>query len=770
MKTKSTATIRASAPAKTTAHVARGLAAAGGPSLPLPLGEGKGEGAGASQHTRYSLLLLAFSLSALQPFSPFTHAAPSSRAAHPSITLSPLTGAPAEITFQNTPAPLKFTGKTSGGFIITDFNAKKDAPLRNGKISKTETGATLYTASSPDLILRATFTPGDNCIEVAGEIESTKPVDRALIVRYVLPLPAAGALFENSLNPADAVRLGSGAKALGTVYPIATLTGKDWGASISIPPDSPCCFGVTGGDEGLGVEFYLGVTPVTRAFPNKAAFKFTIGPTKTSWGFRGALEDYYKRNPDFYKRRNDRAGLWNWNDPAGIGTEKETAAEPIWPLFAAHGLPSHGATFKKQLERNRRHGVLTFAYTIIGMRELTRLPDQPKDYDTMMSVFNKFSAEWARQDATGEALRKKYIPPQRNHNLIEQINTSAMHDENGKLRYRARETAWGAHSITFIPNPNPNLFSDKRLDTVGSVTLAMIEDWFKNNTADGVHMDSLGSQWPCWINYRAEHFPYAIYPLTFDKNGRIGLHNMISHYEFLDATRKLAFKHNKLIFGNGVDLYRRPKMDEHYNSVQNGRFFLAAQLDMTGREITSDMMSRERLESYRICLGPKLMTAILYEWQEQDLVKLQMEQALAFGIFAAPNRSFLDQISYILAPNGFARDKDFLEWFVKNARILHDAGWEPVTYARVDSPAAKDIACERYGRGGEIYFTLLNFAEFPVDCTLRVALRNLGVAGGKLDFSEIARGAQLKAEAAGNVASVTLKLDPNKTYIIKLSK
>jgi hypothetical protein len=686
-----------------------------------------------------------------------------SRAGVARLTLSPVAAAMTELTFGERGIPLP--EKTDGGFVITDFNAKKEIRLSKGRVAK-EGGVYKYDAHGGDLRIRAVFAPGENCVEVTGEIESMKPMERAVIVRYMLPIHGDGAVFDNSLG--RGVLIKDDAKATGTVYPIAALTRDGWGVALSIPPSFPCCFGITGAKDGLGVEFYLGLTPETRAFPNKAMFKFTISPAQPGWGFRSALARYYERHRDYYKRRNDGGGLWNWNDPAGIGAADAAKAEPAWPLLKVHGLP-HTATYKEQLARDDRHDVLTFAYTIVGMRELTNLKERPKTYDAILKTFNAFCDDWAGEDERGP-LHRKSVPPLRNLNLPEQIKNSTMFDENGRYRHRVRETVWGANSITFIENPNPHLFADKGADTVGSVTLKMIADWFANDPCDGVHLDSLGAQWPSWINYRADHFPYARHPLTFDKSGRVGLHNMISHYEFMEAARELALKHDRLLFGNGLDLYKRVKMDEHYNGVENGRFFLAALLDMIGREITSDIMSRERLEACRICMGQKLATAILYEWKEQKIIKQQMEQALAFNLFAAPNRFFADKISYLLASDGYARDREFLEWFVKNSRILHAAGWEPLTHAKANSP---DIVCERYGSGDAVYFTLLNLGGEAVDCLLKVDMEALGLAhsqGATSYFSEIARGIKITGKETGGAGLVNIRLEPNQTHIVKLTR
>lgn len=678
------------------------------------------------------------------------------------IKLNPATAAPAQLELDGRAVPL---AAGHGGFVIRDFNAGRDVALRAGKIAPEGKG-TKFTAEGDDLTLQATFTPRDGCVMVAGEIATTRTAERAVIVRYVLPVPTDGAVFENSLSESKSIK--EGTEQLGAIFPIAAMTGRDWGAALSIPPTSPCCFGMVGSERGLAVEFYLGLSPLVKTFPNRAAFSFVIDTAQPGWGFRGALARYYGRYPEFYTSRITQFGFWNWNDPIGLNPPDKSVEEAL-SLYSIHGL-THGQNFADQVARDRRLGVLSFAYTIVGQRELTGLPKLSANYDDAMAVYHDFAKAWQAEGTDGPLHRKFAKFNERNRDLPEQIENSTVGDAGGHLRLRARKTVWGGNSITFVENPNPHLFEDQGKVTVGSVTLAMLTDWMAHDPAPGVHLDSLGSQWPSCLNYRKDHFAYAQYPLTFDPKGRVALHNRISHYEFVEQVDAVARKYHKLVFGNGIDIYRKRRMEEHYNSRDNGRFFLAAQLDVAGREIEHDVLTRERLDAFRTCLGPKLMTAVLYQWKDQDDVKVDMNRALAYDIFAAPNRFFRDKISYIGAADGYARDRDFLQWFIKNARMLHVAGWEPVTYAKVDQP---DVVCERYGEGDVFYFALVNLGSAPVDCTLTIDMGALNISseGGEMSyFAEVARKTPLKVETEGDEGRVRLRLNPNETNIVKLSR
>lgn len=233
------------------------------------------------------------------------------------------------------------------------------------------------------------------------------------------------------------------------------------------------------------------------------------------------------------------------------------------------------------------------------------------------------------------------------------------------------------------------------------------------------------------------------------------------------ADENLALKHDKYLFGNGIDIYTAP---EHYNSVINGRFFLFATMDAAGREITDDVMDRERLEAVRTFMGRKLLTVLLYKWKDPERVREQMNRALAYNIFAAPNRFFEDKISYLESPDGFARDRKLLTWFSEKARMLYDAGWQPVTHAVVDDP---EIACERYGTGGVSYFTVGNLTEETRECELVIDMEALNISRGSEErstFSEVSRDGPIRAKIGNKEGQVRMTIPPNDTWIIKLAR
>lgn len=673
------------------------------------------------------------------------------------------TARPTELSFDG--RKILLTG-SQAGFIVHDFNARRDVALE-GRHENFR-----FTAQGDDLSLRATFTPDEGAIRVEGEIESARSQDRAIILRYGLPLQTQGAVFEDELS--RSTRVEADTRVVGTVFPVAAMTGQGWGVAMAIPPTFPCCFGMTGSKDGLGVEFYLGLSPATP----RAAFRFLIYAAEPGWGFRSALARYHERHREFYDPRFKGGGFWNWQEKGDI--------ERALPLYRIQGI-TRTQTFLDEIKRNQRFGILTFDYTIVGQRELTRLPELPPDYDGAMKVVDAFAKEW-REKPEGE-LRRRY-GHWRDHDLPDLIERCGCKGADGRFRMMVRSSAWGKDSITFTMNPNPILFADKGLDTVGSTTLRTVQQWFERDPIDGIMVDSLGAQWPATLNHRRDHFAYARYPLTFDKEGRVALHNRVSHYEFVEALWRLARDKGKFLFANGVYRYRRASMPEHFNGVENGRFFLAALLDAAGREQTA-LLDRATLEFARAAMGRKLYAALLYKWQDPNVVRRQMNRALPFAVFAGPNRCFTDDISYLKSPDGYERDRELLEWFIKHCRALHDAGWQPVTHARVGQPSevrgqksgvspvtrarldVPGVVCERYGAGNVIYFALVNLDSEPRPCEVAMDLAALGMSpreGEMCHVAEIARGARFTEVTEDETCRVRLTLEPDQAHILKLSR
>ena len=60
------------------------------------------------------------------------------------------------------------------------------------------------------------------------------------------------------------------------------------------------------------VRFYLGISPITKRFPQRAWFSFIIYRHDPKWGFRAAAKRYYEFFPDDFKKRAAFEGYLNY--------------------------------------------------------------------------------------------------------------------------------------------------------------------------------------------------------------------------------------------------------------------------------------------------------------------------------------------------------------------------------------------------------------------------------------------------------------------------
>jgi hypothetical protein len=314
--------------------------------------------------------------------------------------------------------------------------------------------------------------------------------------------------------------------------------------------------------------------------------------------------------------------------------------------------------------------------------------------------------------------------------------------------------------VTFVTNPNPHLFEDKPgARSTGAEAMERIHEWVARYPAvDGIYIDSLGRAWCGKLDYGHDHFPYARHPLTFDSAGRLAIHNVIGHYEFLEELRAELHSQKRLLFANGVYLYvaREP---EYADVRETGRFFLASLLDVAGSE-SGVHPSMERWEFFRSCMGLKPYLLLNYYWTDAAKVETYLNEALCYDVFAANSNLSGD---YASDPQGYARDRKLYDWFIPLARTLSKAGWQPVTHAASPTP---DLRFERYGAGVEIFFTLYNSGPAR-ECVLRIDKRPLALRA-------MAHVEQISGPGLGSVEqdtkSITLRtsLAANRTAIVRV--
>lgn len=664
-----------------------------------------------------------------------------------SVRLAPSCGALASLAVGGRAVQLM---SGAGGFGVRD--AKDGRAVAWSSESGGRNGADrIYDAlRDGDLRLHAEFVPGGGFVRVNVTLTNLRSGERGFIVDYSIPLTGSG-LFSNSLN--DSRRLDAGSPEVeGNVYPIATLAQDRGALAAAIPPDSPCIFGMTGGSSGLTLRFYLGASPLTKTFPNQARFSFIVFPVERGWEFRRALASYYSFFPDYYEVRTRRYGYLMF----GAGTTER----PDMDFYALNRV-ALGETLETELQRDDSHGIASVVYTNAGTQELTDLPALPRDLDEAWKAY---------QDICG-AVAEEWTQGGSNPTPCELIESSSCGLSGGKYVMSVRYTGWGHNSISFKTNPNPALFAGTKRN-IGDVTLKKVARLFEEHPSlDGVCVDSLGANWPATLNYRKDHFEWARYPLTVGPGGRPALHNQISFCEYLDALRALLRPAGRILYGNGIYTYRSNWTiePEHYRGrgVTLGRFFMAARVDVASSE-AGVRANQDRFEFVRAAMGRKLYSLSNSEWDDIEGTRRWFNRCLLYTVFGENVRKYNSDPAKIRPyhPDGYARDREMITWFMRNVRLLADAGWEPVTGAAVEPVSVKEpVLIERYGSGRVVYLAVMNDGKSGGVGAVRFDRAELGLPAGDVTIDEIAQGVPVRVLGPDRVE---LPLEPSRTCILRI--
>jgi hypothetical protein len=662
------------------------------------------------------------------------------------------------------------------GFHLWDAVHRRPIQLTGGTIAQSGGNVVFKAGAKGDISITAEFADKGNHIVVSGVLENLKGDERGVMLDYIVPFDGENSVFSNGLNMAvDVAGIRPSApqkdrkpsfddkrdkknELEGNVYPVAAMRGQNGALALAIPPTEPREFGMVGGASGLAVRFYLGLTPRTLKFPNSASFVFIIYPVDPAWGFRGALEKYYSFYSEFYTPRIKRHGEMLFNFP--VGKEPPDMEHYIIDRVGAF---FRGNTTAKQIARNKKHGILSHGYMNVGVVELSGLPRRPDTQEEAYAMYQEMCESIVEWEEGGP-----------DPTPCEQINTSACKFSNGLYNMHVRNagglpaTKGNTGVLAFKTNPNPALYEGRKV-SIGKRALLTMDKWLEGYPSlDGVVIDSLGANWPAALNYRDDHFEFARFPLSFDPDGRVALHNAISYYEFLDAMRSKLLAKNKYLFGNGVYPYpaRAQVEPEHPRGrVRVGRFFMAALLDLACAE-PGLKMADYQAEFFRVSMGRKPYTLTNTGWSDPVAMEKWLNKTLVYGFCGSNVREIPSTggtRSYY--PEGYERDKELKNWYMSNLDIITKAGWQPVTNAAADG---KKVLMERFGSGDTVYFVVMSEHDAIQTCALKPDLAALGFkSGDNLSVAEIARSVPVTSRPAG---VYELQLEPFKTCIVALRK
>jgi hypothetical protein len=576
-------------------------------------------------------------------------------------------------------------------------------------------------AKGLNLSARIVIQPRNEQLFVSTTVSNHGAGDRGLILTMTLHLPAEDVVWAgdlaNEVRPQKDIYYGNNR------FPISALRcqSQGWGLAAAIPPTNPVFYDTHYRNGEFGIYYYLGVTPATRDFPNRAEVAGLLCAVSPQWGFRSALEKYYAAFPDFYAVRAEKSGLWCFHmDPAkekgGGCTFYEAGGQELQPVPGYQkergaGYESKGYSVstawtpaewaaKNGVPEAVKAGMYVFPYTIVGQRQIYLIPEKSlvEDYDRAMKIFQNWTIDKTmpyQNPTTANGFRSV-------KELKEIIVNSGLHDQSGK--YVILPRYYTGNTLTFPLNPNPRLFAGNSKMTIAKYTL----DYYVPHLIKGVpeikgfYIDSMG-RWNNFLNYRRDHFAYAKYPLNVDLQGNPVLRNLTSHYEFLEELKKRLHSTGRLLFANGVNeggakAARNGRTD--YDAARpTSRFFLAALCDVAGTE-SGARTTVSSMQSFRVMMGPKPYATLGKTFADDAKMVTYFKRGVAMGIFSS-----LGDLYYTTP--AWRHNVDLLtRVYLPLLRAVQQAGWEPVRGVA----GVGDVVSERFGKPGRgpVFLTLLN--------------------------------------------------------------
>ena len=514
-------------------------------------------------------------------------------------------------------------------------------------------------------------------------------------------------------------------------YPLCAVAADGKGQGLGIDMAIPVVYRLGAEiNKGLIAEFDVATSPLTEKFPNRAFFKLSTFSFNSKWGMRSALEQYYSIYPDAFKKRVVTEGIWL----------PFTALRSI-PKWEDFGFAFHETSWNntdtkegKKLPNilsDKGTGVLSFQYT--------------EPWDIQLPIL--------RKNIPYDSLVSDKMIPQEH---MQYIKNSATEDKNGLLQARRLETPWfsSGWAVSITTNCDPDLPGFNRYQYV-------VQDEIKpaiKMNVDGIYFDSMEWNWHHDLNYRSEHFKTTDYPLTFSAGvARPAIWNFTSEFEFMKKISDEMHSQGKLAMGNG----------HGWNP------FAAANLDLFGAELSwyssgdhnTDALDFKRAISFQKPivfllnegLNDKAFTDAPYNGYE-----IYFEKLLAYGFFPSFFSTNASSDPYWQDHKKIENGRPFFKKYIPIIKTIAAAGWEPVTGASVN---VASLRIERFGKAGNLFFTVRNNGSQDIKCIVSPDLHELKISG-KIAATELVSSLPVKIENN----KLYLTIPAQRTQVIKISK
>jgi hypothetical protein len=329
----------------------------------------------------------------------------------------------------------------------------------DGVVEMNDDGSITQYVTESDIAFRFDYIPRDRYIEVHGDAQDLRGVDRAIQVQYELPVDATGWQWGDYIRKSreiDSEVQYENVYKIGEVrtqntYPF-TFVGEDaQGLSLAVPMDVPRIYRIGYGTSsgGYSIEYDFGLANCTgKIGQGHANFTFIVYKVdEPEWGFRAVAKKYYELYPEFFVKRNENEGLWVRHDTSDIPNASDFG-------FAFDDTHYHSVSRRVY---DHQHEIYPMQYTepwgwwrSFGDNSIE--PSYDMKIAVLMDDYNNDAGTWRGIVKTRFA--------------AEVVLNTAPHDENGN-QYLSDPYfwhRWGSWLQNYPTNPDPDIQSPNRHD------------------------------------------------------------------------------------------------------------------------------------------------------------------------------------------------------------------------------------------------------------------------------------------------------------------
>ena len=603
------------------------------------------------------------------------------------------------------------------------------------------------------------------------QVTSTSDRERALILYFRLPLDLTGARWWQNLGqsePIDArkrylspyyAHQGYRPCASTSIFSAVTdipIGAGQAGLSLVVPMEVPRWFRLTYGKQfGYQMEVELGLSPLTRKFPNQGGFSVLVYRVDPRWGLRSTVERYYQFFPDCFLRRIERGGTWYVDTPDA-------------PLETSLANPEDfGLRFKETYNwanaETRTHSVLAMKYVepwcdhYVGTEEVMRKQAQELPANNLWAPTGKsqpirVQAEALLISGVRAADGSLYGPNHPDFRNQKPTDLARMYGKNWpQVQQVLGPETTEAFGCRYPTNPDIELPGMCRGKSV--MEYEVYDQWGRKPASpqdvyDGIYYDSTAGFWTGWHlnNFARDQFPHADFPLAFDhETGRVALLHGLSCIEFLRYLTERTHGEGKVTMANsGPDLFIN---------------FCAPYRDMLG---AGEGFARGDYEG-RWLLRSVAHTKPLTYLNDPEVTEQDFQECLPFAVYPGGPQNVQD----------WERLRPLYRKYIPLLDRLDQAGWEPVPGAVSDNDG---LLVERFGpeKSGTLLLVVHNMTDKDVTGTVRLlddelAKRSPGANWtGPHEVRELISGRVLATRSGGGVTELAVSLSAKESWVLEV--